>query len=51
MPTLERDIDREVDLDKEVKASGFLKEELGKDIKNVTKMFDQIAEQYLDEKK
>lgn len=51
MPTLERDIDREVDLDKEVKASGFLKEELGKDIKNVTKMFDQIAEQYLDENK
>ena len=50
MPTLERDVDREVDLDKEVKASGFLKEQLGKDIKNVTKMFDQIAEQYLDEK-
>lgn len=50
VPTLEQDIDRTVDLDKEVKASGFLKTELGKDIKNVTKMFDQIAGEFLDGK-
>jgi hypothetical protein len=50
MPTLEADIERSVDLDKEVKASGFLKEELGKDIKNVTKMFDQIADKFLEPK-
>ena len=33
-----------------MKASGFLKEQLGKDIKNVTKLFDQIAQEHQDNK-
>jgi len=40
MPSLEKDITKSCDMDGEVKASGFLKEQLGKDIKNVTKLFD-----------
>jgi hypothetical protein len=40
MPSLENDIVKGIDLDHEVKASGFMKEQLGKDIKNVTKIFD-----------
>ena len=33
IPQLETDVERNVDLDKEIKASGFLNEQLGKDIK------------------
>jgi RIO kinase 2 len=43
IPILETDVDRTVDLDKEIKASGFLNKELGKDIGKVTKLFDQVA--------
>ena len=48
MPTLDLDIEKQVDLDHEVKASGFLKEELGKDLANIDKVFDDIASKYLD---
>lgn len=49
-PSLESDIEKSCDMDGEVKASGFLKEQLGKDIKNVTKLFDKIADEFLDNK-
>ena len=50
MPSLDDDITKNCDMDQEVKASGFLKEQLGKEIKNVTKLFDQIAQEHLDMK-
>ena len=49
MPELDTDVDKTIDLDQEVKASGFLKEQLGKDIASVNKVFDQIAEAYLED--
>lgn len=50
MPSLDDDITKNCDMDQEVKASGFLKEQLGKDIKNVTKLFDQIAQEHQENK-
>lgn len=46
-PVLEADVVREIDLDKEIKASGFIREQLGKDIGNVDSVFDEIAKAYL----
>ena len=47
IPTLEsKETEKEVDLDKEVRASGFIKQELGKD--DVKKAFDQVAQGYLE---
>ena len=48
-PTLDADIEKEVDLDKEVKASGFLKDELGKDFDKIDKVFNQITDTILEE--
>ena len=50
IPELDVDVDRKVDLDKEIKASGFLNEQLGKDIGNVAKLFDQVAEAHFEDK-
>jgi hypothetical protein len=52
MPELETDIKREVDLDKEIKASGFINEELKGVLGKTTidQAFDQIAEAYLEKK-
>lgn len=52
MPTLETDVERgEIDLDKEVRASGFLKDELGNkaDADQIEKAFNQVAEAFLDD--
>jgi hypothetical protein len=43
VPKLETDIEKKDDLDKEVRASGFIKEELGDD----AQAFDTINEMYL----
>ena len=43
MPVLDSDVERKIDLDKEVKASGFLKEQLGDDAGKIDKVFDQVA--------
>jgi len=48
MPTIMTDIERTDDLDSEVKASGFLKKELGKDYNKVNEAFDQVADGYLE---
>lgn len=44
-PTLESDVEKVIDLDKEVKASGFLKGELGADaLGKIDQVFDQVAD-------
>lgn len=48
VPTIVLDIDKDMDLDHEVKASGFLKSELGKDYNKVNQAFDQVADGYLE---
>ena len=48
MPTIVTDVEKGMDLDHEVKASGFLKAEMGKDYDKVNQAFDQVADGYLE---
>ena len=51
-PTLEdEEVEREIDLDKEVRASGFLKEELGggkNSVSAIRKAFNEVADACLE---
>ena len=51
-PTLDdENLEREIDLDKEVRASGFIKEELGKGKNSaaaIRKAFDEVADNFLE---
>ena len=43
-PHLSSDVEKVIDLDKEVKASGFLKEELGNEgLSKIDQVFDQVT--------
>lgn len=45
MPQLEQDVEKEIDLDLEVRASGFVKDALGD---NAESVFNQVANQLLE---
>jgi len=44
MPELADDVDRKIDLDQEVRASGFIKDALGD---NVDKAFNDVTEEHM----